>query len=89
MPLARVRDTCARCGEGPKTITARRLCVSCYTKVRANGTLERWPRQDQMRRRPGTRGFGMCQCYNPIPDPLPVFRSVQCKKCGRKLPDDY
>ncbi len=89
MALSKQRDICARCGEGPKWIKARRLCESCYMHVRANGTRDQWPRQDQMFRKPGQRGFGMCSCYNPIPQSLRPFGAVQCLKCGKKLPDDY
>jgi hypothetical protein len=54
--------------------------------VKANGTLERWPKLDEMYRRRGHSGY--CQCYSPIRQRITIFETSQCMKCGKKLPDD-
>jgi hypothetical protein len=86
MALKRQRDICRCCQEGPKWIKARGLCESCWMTVKANGTLERWPKLDEMYRRRGHSGY--CQCYSPIRQRITIFETSQCMKCGKKLPDD-
>lgn len=87
MPNKHLRDICIRCQEGPKWIKARHLCDSCYMKVKALGTLEDWPRADEMKRRHHYDGW--CHCMSPIPQRLYEWKAVQCLKCGKKLPDDH
>jgi hypothetical protein len=85
MALSHQRDICKRCQEGPKWIKARGLCESCYMTVKANDTLDVWPRLDEMSRRKYHSNY--CQCFTPIPQRLGVFNTTQCLKCGKKLPD--
>jgi len=53
--------------------------------VKANDTLDVWPRLDEMSRRKYHSNY--CQCFTPIPQRLGVFNTTQCLKCGKKLPD--
>ena len=85
MALLRQRDICRCCGEGPKWIKARGLCESCWMTVKANGTLERWPKLNEMSRRKLHSNY--CQCFTPIPQRIAMFDVSQCLKCGKKLPD--
>lgn len=86
MSLTHQRDICLCCKTGPKWIKARGLCESCWMHVKANGTLDRWPKKNEMQRRRGRHGY--CQCFSPIRDYIAVWGASQCLKCGKKLPDD-
>lgn len=83
MALSHQRDICKCCKEGPKWIKARGLCESCWMHVKANGTLERWPKLNEQTQR---RTYdGHCHCFSPIPDHIAAFGATQCLKCGKKL----
>jgi hypothetical protein len=77
------RGTCARCARTNIWIKNRQLCDSCYMRVKADGTLDQdWPTLAEMNR----RGSGLCQCFSPIRQELPLWGAAQCLKCGKKMP---
>lgn len=80
------RDICLRCGQGPKWIKARGLCDSCYMAVKGSGSLDLWPRRNEMERRRSMDGY--CHCFSPIPHRIGIFNAVECLKCRMKLPDE-
>lgn len=80
MTYSRLGD-CIRCGGKNRYIKGRRLCESCWMKCKATGELEEWPTLNARQRKVP----GMCQCYSPVREELPMWGAVQCKRCGKKV----
>lgn len=72
---------CVRCKD-ERRLRGRRLCVTCWVKAKADGTLENYPLIRGLRNSPKP-GPDECQCFVPIPEMLPWGRT--CKRCERRL----
>ena len=74
--------TCAYCAITYRRLKARGLCHACYERLRLQGRLDPYLRQQA---HPETDRWG-CHCFTPEPVPVWFGHAVECRRCRRGIP---
>lgn len=62
-------------------IVARGMCHHCYHYTRTHGSIDHYPTISQR----GIHPPLVCRCASPLVEPLIVWGSYQCERCGRLI----